>query len=227
MNKEFIVYNYVRELPLFNLNLGDKIIRIGNKSYIRTNTNNNLIRKAYLDDINLDDFAFLGYFEKTEKTVECVDLPNFNEGDFVVTSDDIANAKKIVPNPTCSNQVHKVIGINMKYRYNCKLSSTIKIKNVNTGKEQEITVDKIVCKTSKYWFLNSHGIVSATYFWFKPNDDAFRIATNNVYYSHEEAHKAITNFRLDIDNKAKTLNPNNIDLGRAMLIDNAASKNIL
>lgn len=108
MNKEFIVYNYVREVPLFNLILGDKIIRIGNKSYIRTNTNSNLTRKAYLDDINLDDFAFLGYFERT---VECVDLPNFNEGDFVVTSDDIANAKKIVPNPTCSNQVHKVIDI--------------------------------------------------------------------------------------------------------------------
>lgn len=154
MNKEFIVYNYVKELPLFNLILGDKIIRIGNKSYIRTNVNNNLIRKAYLDDINLDDFTFLGYFEKT---VECVDLPTFNEGDFVVTSDDIANAKKIVPNPTCSNQVHKVIGIkNMKYRYNSKLVSAIKIKNVNTGKEREITVDKIVCKTSKYWFLNSH-----------------------------------------------------------------------
>lgn len=108
MNKEFIVYNYVRELPLFNLILGDKIIRIGNKSYIRTNTNNNLIRKAYLDDINLDDFAFLGYFEKT---IECADLPTFKEGDFVVTSGDIANAKKIVPNPTCSNQVHKIIGI--------------------------------------------------------------------------------------------------------------------
>lgn len=225
MNKEFIVYNYVKALPLFNLNLGDKIIRIGNKSYIRTNVNSNLTRKAYLDDINLDDFAFLGYFEKT---IECADLQTFKEGDFVVTSGDIANAKKIVPNPTCSNQVHKVIDTkNMKYRYNCKLSNTIKIKNVNTGKEQEITVDKIVCKTSKYWFLNSHGSVSATYFWLKPNDDAFRIATNNVYYSHEEAHKAITNFRLDIDNKANTLNPNNIDLGRAMLIDNAASKNIL
>lgn len=225
MNKEFIVYNYVKKLPLFNLILGDKIIRIGNKSYIRTNVNSNLTRKTYLDDINLDDFTFLGYFEKT---IGCVDLPTFNEGDFVVTSDDIANAKKIVPNPACSNQVHKVIDIkNIKYKYNGKLASTIKIKNVNTGKEQEITVDKIVCKTSKYWFLNSHGSVSATYFWLKPNDDAFRITTNNVYYSHEEAHKAITNFRLDIDNKAKTLNPNNIDLGRAMLINNAASKNIL
>lgn len=69
--------------------------------------------------------------------------------------------------------------------------------------------------------------MSATYFWLKPNDDVFRIATNNVYYSHEEVHKAIANLHLDIDNKAKTLNPNNIDLGRAMLIDNAASKNIL
>lgn len=225
MNKEFIVYNYVKELPLFNLILGDKIIRIGNKSYIRTNVNSNLTRKTYLDDINLDDFTFLGYFEKT---IGCVDLPTFNEGDFVVTSDDIANAKKIVPNPTCGNQVHKVIGIRiMKYKYNGKLASTIKIKNVNTGKEQEISSDKIVCKTSQYWFLNSHGSVSATYFWLKPYDDAFRITTNNVYYSHEEACKAIAKFSLDIDNKAKTLNPNNVDLGRAMLIDNAASKNIL
>lgn len=210
IDMNIIVYTYVKKFPFFNLNVGARIFRINGFTYMSQNSYScDLVQMNELENIDFDDFVNCKYFEKETKIEK---LPVYKQGDFIVIVDNKSNSKD---KSVQKNNIYSVVSNKrIKYKYIDNLSYTIKVRNVNTGKEEEVSSDKILGKTRQYWFLNSHGTVSSTYFLFNTDNDAYRILTNNVFYSYEEANNALEKINMKIDDKTK-------------IISNAINKNIL
>ena len=100
----------------------------------------------------------------------------------------------------------------------------MEVRDVNTGKMEIINTDDVVCNTRKYWFLNSKGQVSCTYYWMNPVADLYRSKTNNIYYSNKDAASALQAIEYNINNDAAVLSGGDTMLGKAMMVDNLVEK---
>lgn len=87
-----------------------------------------------------------------------------------------------------------------------------------------VNTDDIVSDTRKYWFLNSKGQVSCTYYWLNPVADLYRSKTNNIYYSYNHAVSALQTIEYNINNDAAVLSGGDTMMGKAMMIDNLVEK---
>lgn len=100
----------------------------------------------------------------------------------------------------------------------------MEVKDVNSGKIEIVNTDDIVSDTRKYWFLNSKGQVSCTYYWMNPVADLYRSKTNNIYHSHKDAVSALQTIEYNINNDAAVLSGGDTMLGKAMMVDNLVEK---
>ena len=87
-----------------------------------------------------------------------------------------------------------------------------------------VNTDDIVSDTRKYWFLNSKGQVSCTYYWMNPVADLYRSKINNIYHSHGHAVSALQTIEYNINNDAAVLSGGDTMMGKAMMIDNLVEK---
>ena len=100
----------------------------------------------------------------------------------------------------------------------------MEVRDVSNGKMEIVNTDDIVGDTRKYWFLNSKGQVSCTYYWMNPVADLYRNNTNNIYYSHKDAVSALQTIEHNINNDAAVLSGGDTMLGKAMMVDNLVEK---
>ena len=100
----------------------------------------------------------------------------------------------------------------------------MEVKDVNSGKMEIVNTDDVVCNTRKYWFLNSKGQVSCTYYWMNPVADLYRSKTANIYYSNKDAVSALQTIEYNINNDAAVLSGGDTMLGKAMMVDNLVEK---
>lgn len=185
-------------------------------------------RKDSLKDINFEDLAKIGLFEKT---ITNFNISNYSKGDLIVLSNNKDKAKEVSASNPTKNRVVEItkeptIVIPRKGYGKAPLRFTqeMEVRDVNTGKMEIINTDDVVCNTRKYWFLNSKGQVSCTYYWMNPVADLYRSNTNNIYYSNKDAVSALQNIEYKINNDAAVLSGGDTMLGKAMLIDNLVEK---
>ena len=226
MVNQVYVYKYVKANPLIKLNVNDKVYVVNGIAFLSNQYG--VTRKDYLKDINFEDLAKIGLFEKT---INNFNMSNYSKGDLIVLSDNKDKAREVsASNPTKNRVVEiikeptMVISRNRYVKAPFRLIQEMEVRDVNTGKMEIINTDDVVCNTRKYWFLNSKGQVSCTYYWMNPVADLYRSKTNNIYYSHKDAVSALQTIEYKINNDAAVLSGGDTMLGKAMMVDNLVEK---
>ena len=226
MMNQVYVYKYVKANPLIKLNVNDKVYVVNGIVFLSNQYG--VTRKDYLKDINFEDLVKIGLFEKT---ITNFNISDYSKGDLVVLSNNKDKAKEVsASNPTKNRVVEitkeptVVIPRKGYGRSPLRFIQEMEVKDVNTGKMEIINTDDVVCNTRKYWFLNSKGQVSCTYYWMNPVADLYRSKTNNIYHSHKHAVSVLQNIEYNINNDAAVLSGGDTMLGKTMLIDNLVEK---
>lgn len=226
MMNQVYVYKYVKANPLIKLNVNDKVYVVNGIVFLSNQYG--VTRKDCLKNINFEDLAKIGLFEKT---ITNFNISNYLKGDLVVLSNNKDKAKEVsASNPTKNHVVEitkeptMVIPRKGYGKAPLRFIQEMEVRDVNTGKMEIINTDDVVCNTRKYWFINSKGQVSCTYYWMNPVADLYRSKTNNIYYSHNHAVSALQNIEYKINNDAALLSGGDTMLGKAMLIDNLVEK---
>lgn len=226
MMNQVYVYKYVKANPLIKLNVNDKVYVVNDIVFLSNQYG--VTRKDCLKDINFEDLAKIGLFEKT---ITNFNISNYLKGDLVVLSNNKDKAKEVSASNPTKNRVVEItkeptIVIPRKGYGKAPLRfiQEMEVRDVNTRKMEIINTDDVVCNTRKYWFLNSKGQVSCTYYWMNPVADLYRSKTNNIYYSNKDAVSALQTIEYNINNDAAVLSGGDTMLGKAMLIDNLVEK---
>lgn len=220
------VYKYVKANPLIKLNVNDKVYVVNGFTFLSNQYG--VTRKDCLRDINFEDLTKIGLFDKT---ITNFNISNYSKGDLIVLSDNKDKAREVsASNPTKNRVVEitkePIIVISRK-RYGkapLRFIQEMEVRDVNNGKMEIVNTDDIVSDTRKYWFLNSKGQVSCTYYWLNPVADLYRSKTNNIYYSHNRAVTVLQTIEYNINNDAAVLSGGDTMLGKAMMIDNLVEK---
>lgn len=220
------VYKYVKANPLIKLNVNDKVYIVNGIVFLSNQYG--VTRKDSLKDINFEDLVKIGLFEKT---ITNFNISNYSKGDLIVLSNNKDKAKEVSASNPTKNRVVEItkeptIVIPRKGygKVPLRFTQEMEVRDVNTGKMEIINTDDVVCNTRKYWFLNSKGQVSCTYYWMNHVADLYRSKTNNIYYSNKDAVSALQNIEYKINNDAAVLSGGDTMLGKAMLIDNLVEK---
>ena len=226
MVNQVYVYKYVKANPLIKLNVNDKVYVVNGIAFLSNQYG--VTKKDCLKDINFEDLAKIGLFEKT---ITNFNISNYLKGDLVILSNNKDKAKEVsTSNPTKNRVVEitkeptMVIPLKGYGRSPLRFIQEMEVKDVNTGKMEIINTDDVVCNTRKYWFLNSKGQVSCTYYWMNPVADLYRSKTNNIYYSNKDAASALQAIEYNINNDAAVLSGGDTMLGKAMMVDNLLEK---
>lgn len=226
MMNQVPVYKYVKPNPLIKLNVNDKVYVVNGFTFLSNQYG--VTRKDCLKDINFEDLAKIGLFEKT---IINFNISNYSKGDLIVLSDNKDKAREVSASNTTKNRVVEItkeptIVIPRKGYGKAPLRfiQEMEVRDVNTGKMEIVNTDDIVSDTRKYWFLNSKGQISCTYYWLNPVADLYRSKTNNIYYSHNHAVTALQTIEYNINNDAAVLSGGDTMLGKAMMIDNLVEK---
>ena len=226
MMNQVYVYKYVKANPLIKLNVNDKVYMVNGIVFLSNQYG--VTRKDCLKDINFEDLAKIGLFEKT---ITNFNMSNYSKGDLVVLSNNKDKAKEVSASNPTKNRVVEIIKeptvVIPRKGYGkapLRFIQEMEVRDVNTGKMEIINTDDVVCNTRKYWFLNSKGQVSCTYYWMNPVADLYRNNTNNIYYSHKDAVSALQNIEYNINNDAAVLSGGDTMLGKAMMVDNLVEK---
>ena len=220
------VYKYVKANPLIKLNVNDKVYVVNGFTFLSNQYG--VTRKDCLKDINFEDLAKIGLFDKT---ITNFNISNYSKGDLIVLSDNKDKAREVsASNPTKNRIVEiikeptVVIPQNVYSKSPLRFIQEMEVRDVNNGKMEIVNTDDIVSDTRKYWFLNSKGQVSCTYYWLNPVADLYRSKTNNIYYSHNHAVSALQTIEYNINNDAAVLSGGDTMIGKAMMIDNLVEK---
>ena len=226
MVNQVYVYKYVKANPLIKLNVNDKVYVVNGIAFLSNQYG--VTRKDCLKNINFEDLVKIGLFEKT---ITNFNISNYLKGDLVVLSNNKDKAKEVsASNPTKNRVVEitkeptMIIPRKGYGRGPLRFIQEMEVRDVNTGKIEIINTDDVVCNTRKYWFINSKGQVSCTYYWMNPVADLYRNNTNNIYYSHKDAVSALQTIEYNINNDAAVLSGGDTMLGKTMLIDNLVEK---
>ena len=226
MMNQVYVYKYVKANPLIKLNVNDKVYVVNGIVFLSNQYG--VTRKDSLKDINFEDLVKIGLFEKT---ITNFNISNYSKGDLIVLSDNKDKAKEVSASNPTKNRVVEItkeptIVIPRKGygKVPLRFIQEMEVRDVNSGKMEIVNTDDIVCDTRKYWFLNSKGQVSCTYYWMNPVADLYRSKTNNIYYSNKDAVSALQNIEYKINNDAAVLSGGDTMLGKAMMVDNLVEK---
>ena len=226
MMNQVYVYKYVKANPLIKLNVNDKVYVVNGIVFLSNQYG--VTRKDCLKDINFEDLVKIGLFEKT---ITNFNISDYSKGDLVVLSNNKDKAKEVSASNPTKNRVVEIIKeptmVIPRKGYGkapLRFIQEMEVRDVNTGKMEIVNTDDVVCNTRKYWFLNSKGQVSCTYYWLNPVADLYRSKTNNIYYSHKHAVSALQNIEYNINNDAAVLSGGDTMLGKSMLIDNLVEK---
>lgn len=184
-------YTIVNENPLFACKSGDVFTKRGNACWLRRYKSHCNIRCKAYDDLDLDMLVLSGLAVMTSKEVAD---PSFKEGDLVVYNISgpvaITTQKQVYKNMICRVNDIKYRGKTLYYS----------LKNIYTNEiVGEVKESAIPYSTSMYWFIDSHGTVKQTYLWLRPYEDAFRIASKNIFNSYEAAEKYLNEITKNVN----------------------------
>lgn len=216
------VYKYVKSNPLIKLNVNDRVYVVNGFTFLSNQYG--VTRKDCLRDINFEDLTKIGLFEKT---INNFNMSNYSKGDLIVLSDNKDKAREVSASNPIKNRVVEItkepsVVIPRKGygRSPLRFIQEMEVKDVSNGKMEIVNTDDIVSDSRKYWFLNSKGQVSCTYYWMNPVADLYRSKTNNIYHSHKDAVSALQTIEYNINNDAAVISSGDIMMGKAMMIDN-------
>ena len=226
MMNQFYVYKYVKANTLIKRNVNDKVYVVNGIAFLSNQYG--VTRKDCLKDINFEDLAKIGLFEKT---ITNFNMSNYSKGDLIVLSDNKDKAREVSASNPTKNRVVEIIKeptvIIPRKGYGrspLRFIQEMEVRDVSNGKMEIVNTDDIVGDTRKYWFLNSKGQVSCTYYWMNPVADLYRSKTNNIYYSNKDAASALQAIEYNINNIVAVLSGGDTMLGIAMMVDNLVEK---
>lgn len=182
------VYTIIKKIPGFMYPVNTEFHVLNDEVYVNTKEH---IYSSLKRAKEFDGFDFYNFVKSNYMKMEYKQIEDYQIGMLVVYNE---YGCDVVDNTFRSNDVKPKNHI-------CKISSNpiltnidnvkVNLSDVYTGvKYENVNVKKLYCKTASYWFIDSHGKIQMTYFWLRPKDDRYRIASNNVFHSFDEAEAA-------------------------------------
>ena len=168
MMNQVYVYKYVKANPLIKLNVNDKVYVVNDIVFLSNQYG--VTRKDSLKDINFEDLAKIGLFEKT---ITNFNISNYSKGVLIVLSDNKDKAKEVSASNPTKNRVVEItkeptIVIPRKGygKVPLRFIQEMEVRDVNSGKMEIVNTDDIVCLTSVQVSNRIHPTICARYLTF-------------------------------------------------------------
>lgn len=183
---EKTIYTVVKNIPGFNFNIGDEFHIVNNECYVKKKMNNSMYT-ALKRQSEFDSFPFGSFSSNFKKAVKNVNDCPYEIGDLVVTN---KYGLMYFQNSQClidSKPRNEIWKVKSNPTYTSDNRYKLEVVNIMNGERKEINEKQILAKSKPYWFIDSHGKIQMTYYFLRPVEDKYRIATDNVFNSYDNA----------------------------------------
>lgn len=187
-----ITYKITKANSLFNLRVNDTFIIRNNQCFKKFVNETMFTRCTEYDNFDFNIFVTAGVAEMTVKEESD---SKYQVGDLVVYNID-GPQNIYMERPVHKNQVCRVDNVMFSGK-----TIYYKLTNINTREQidQRVKETSLPSKSAMYWFIDSHGHIKSTYFFLRTYEDAYRFATNNIFYSYAATEKQLNENTASID----------------------------
>lgn len=181
-------YRALKKNPLFTLDKNDLIIVDENVVQIKPRGHCQFAcSKDQVNDEVLDMMVKCGFIEE-------VSQGEYSIGDIVaVRSGDVFGDKNVRKKKRWTVSICHVTDVQAKMTYKDSVKVVLTVHDIYGDPENkaEVQADKVIGKTTKYWYINSHNEVVTDYFYRSEYDDKIRMATGNCFIDDESCRAKI------------------------------------
>lgn len=184
--KEF--YRVLKTSPFTNFEKNDLIVIDGDSVTVKSGAHTHAFSKALLTNEMIDAMMQSGMWKKYD-TPDC---PYAERDIIAVRSEHLYGDKSLKKKRwTVSICFIDKIETKMTYKNGTKVVLTVYDIYGDKSRTYEVQSDKVIGKTTKYWYINSHNEVATDYFYRSEYDDKIRLATGNCFVDDESCRNKI------------------------------------
>lgn len=182
--KEF--YRVVKVNPFLTFEKNDLMSVEDNTINVKRKGHNIVLGKDKLDPAMLDAMVTAGFLEKINTNVYAV-------GDIIAVRSEHLSSSKHIKKKKWTVSICMVDNVEAKVTYREGTKVVLTVHDIYANKDQKIDViaDKVIGKTTKYWYINSHNEVATDYFYRSEYDDKIRLVLHNCFIDDESCRAKI------------------------------------
>lgn len=172
--KEF--YRVVKVNHFLTFEKNDLMSVEDNTINVKRKGHNIVLGKDKLDPAMLDAMVAAGFLEKINTNVYAV-------GDIIAVRSEHLSSSKHIKKKKWTVSICMVDNVEAKVTYREGTKVVLTVHDIYANKDQKIDViaDKVIGKTTKYWYINSHNEVATDYFYRSEYDDKIRLVLHNCF----------------------------------------------
>lgn len=182
--KEF--YRVVKVNPFLTFEKNDLMTVEDNIINVQRKAHTIVLGKDKLDSAMLDAMVTAGFLEKINANV-------YSVGDIIAVRSEHLSSNKSIKKKKWTVSICMVDNVEARVMYNKETKVFLTVHDIYTNKDEKISViaDKVIGKTTKYWYINSHNEVATDYFYRSEYDDKIRLVTHNCFIDDESCRAKI------------------------------------
>lgn len=182
--KEF--YRVVKVNPFLTFEKNDLMTVEDNVINVKRRGHNIVLGKDKLDQTMLDAMVTAGFLEKINTNVYAV-------GDIIAVRSEHLSSNKHIKKKKWTVSICMVDNVGARVTYKEGTKVVLTVHDIYGNKDQAIDViaDKVIGKTTKYWYINSHNEVATDYFYRSEYDDKIRLVLHNCFIDDESCRAKI------------------------------------
>lgn len=153
---------------------------------VKRRGHNIVLGKDKLDQTMLDAMVTAGFLEKINTNVYAV-------GDIIAVRSEHLSSNKHIKKKKWTVSICMVDNVGARVTYKEGTKVVLTVHDIYGNKDQAIDViaDKVIGKTTKYWYINSHNEVATDYFYRSEYDDKIRLVLHNCFIDDESCRAKI------------------------------------
>lgn len=179
-------YRVVKVNPFLTFEKNDLMTVEDNVINVKRHGHNIVLGKDKLDPNMLDAMVTAGFLEKINTNVYAV-------GDIIAVESRYLSSNKSINKKKWTVSICMVDNVEAKVTYKEGTKVVLTVHDIYANKDHKIDViaDKVIGKTTKYWYINSHNQVATDYFYRSQYDDKIRLVTHNCFIDDESCREKI------------------------------------
>lgn len=178
-------YRVAKLSPFFTFEKNDLMSVEDNVINVKRRGHDIQIGKDKLDPAMLSAMVTAGYLEK-------INTDMYNVGDIIAVRSEHLYSNKSLNKKKWTVSICMVDKVEAKvFIKGTKVMLTVHDIYANRDHQMSVDTDKVIGKTTKYWYINSHNEVATDYFYRSEYDDKIRLVTHNCFIDDESCRAKI------------------------------------
>lgn len=181
-------YKVVKANPFLAFNKNDLIIVKDNVINVNSSGHITILAKDNLHPAMLVAMITAGFIKKIG-----IDTKEYAIGNIIAIRSEHLYCNKSTKKNKWTVSICMIDNIEPRVKYNQEMEVVLTVHDIYSNKDEKMYVvaDKVIGKTTKYWYINSHNEVATDYFYRSKYDDKIRLATNNCFIDDESCRAKI------------------------------------